>query len=61
MNLKQRWLEMLIKWCMVNQKEHAWHTAKELEKMEFGLFDGIAGELEKTMKQLNAQQRKNGG
>lgn len=61
MNLRQQWLDMLIKWCNAGQKAHAWRTAEELERMEFGLFDGIAGELEKTMKQLNAQQLKNGG
>lgn len=59
MNLRQQWLDMLIKWCMVNQKEHAWHTAKELDKTE--LFEGIAAELEAHMKSLNEQQRKNGG
>jgi len=61
MNLRQQWLDMLIKWCNAGQKAHAWHTAKELEKMEFGLFDGIAAELEAHMKSLNAAQRKNGG
>jgi len=59
MNLRQQWLDMLIKWCIAGSKTHAWHTAKELDKTE--LFDGIAAELEAHMKSLNEQQLKTGG
>ena len=50
---------MLIHHCKTGQKEHAWHTAKELDKNE--LLEGISAELEAYMKSLNAAQKKNGG
>lgn len=57
--IRQRWLAMLIHHCKTGQKEHAWYTAKELDKNE--LLEGISAELEAHMKSLNTAQRKNGG
>ena len=49
MTLYQQWLDILIAWCEVGQKEHAWHTAKKLEENPH--LEGISAELTRTMRQ----------
>jgi hypothetical protein len=61
MNHKQTQLEWLI--TMSKQeafKAYAWHRAQELDKDASGLFTGIAKDLERAMKQYNAEQSKIG-
>lgn len=33
MNLQTKWLQQLVKWCEVGQKQYAWNRAKQLAEI----------------------------
>jgi hypothetical protein len=62
MTLKQRWLDMLIAWCEVGQKEHAWKKAKQLAEDCPHELSELPDALTQTMRQrLHVVSTESGG
>jgi len=51
-------LNHLVRLCSQKGfKQYGWERAKELEKTQFELFDGLTIDLAKQMKEKNAQTK----